>query len=208
VILHKNKSVAISQWVDWRYMEHKNDAFFTQVVATFKAKNLRDVMAFQKNWNNEIIDKFYATLYVADHGDTRKLHWMTEDQWFEVTYAQFAMLLGFGRLDANRSMLHFALKLDTKELIFMYPSNKRGSAGTTFDLLSFYAYMNRLFRKTMTPRKGDNSKIFGYNRNILAAIAPNGLKFSVFDFIWEEIKAISDSPLKSCGYAPFIMHLI
>jgi hypothetical protein len=30
----------------------------------------------------------------------------------------------------------------------------------------------------------------------------------VFDFIWEETKAISESPLKSCGYVPYIMHLI
>jgi hypothetical protein len=32
--------------------------------------------------------------------------------------------------------------------------------------------------------------------------------FSVFDFIWEEIKAILESPLKSCGYAPYIVHMI
>jgi hypothetical protein len=30
----------------------------------------------------------------------------------------------------------------------------------------------------------------------------------VFDFIWEEIKTIPESPLKSCGYAPYIMHMI
>jgi hypothetical protein len=90
----------------------------------------------------------------------------------------------------------------------MYPSNKRGSVGTTRDLLPFYACMNCLFRRTMTPREGDNSKIPGYNKNNLAAMAPNGLMFSVFDFIWEEIKDISDTPLNSCGYAPFIMHMI
>jgi hypothetical protein len=26
--------------------------------------------------------------------------------------------------------------------------------------------------------------------------------------MWEKIKAISDNPLKSCGYAPYIMHMI
>jgi hypothetical protein len=36
----------------------------------------------------------------------------------------------------------------------------------------------------------------------------NGFAFSVFDFIWEEIKTILENPLKSCGYAPFIMHMI
>jgi hypothetical protein len=32
--------------------------------------------------------------------------------------------------------------------------------------------------------------------------------FLEFDFIWEEIKAISESPLESCAYAPYIMHMI
>jgi hypothetical protein len=36
----------------------------------------------------------------------------------------------------------------------------------------------------------------------------NGFEFSVFDFIWEEIKAISENPLKSYGYAPYLMHMI
>jgi hypothetical protein len=36
----------------------------------------------------------------------------------------------------------------------------------------------------------------------------HGFEFSVFDFIWGEIKAISESPLKSSGYAPYIMHMI
>jgi hypothetical protein len=35
---------------------------------------LRDVMPFQKSWNNEIIAQFYATLYVEDRGDTRIFH--------------------------------------------------------------------------------------------------------------------------------------
>jgi hypothetical protein len=67
-----------------------------------------------------------------------------------------------------------------------------------------------LFRRIVTPREGDGTNIPAYNKNILAVMAPNtnGLEFSVFDFIWEEIKAISKNPLKSCGYAPYIMHMI
>jgi hypothetical protein len=62
----------------------------------------------------------------------------------------------------------------------------------------------------LTPREGDGTKIPAYNKNILAAMAPNTneIEFSVFDFIWEKIKAISKNPLKSCGYAPYIMHMI
>jgi hypothetical protein len=62
----------------------------------------------------------------------------------------------------------------------------------------------------MTPREEDSSNILSYNWNILMTMArqPHEFDFCVFDFIWEEIKAKSESPLKSCGYAPYIMHMI
>jgi hypothetical protein len=34
-------------------------------------------MAFRKNCYNEVIAQFFATLFVEEHGDSRKLHWMT-----------------------------------------------------------------------------------------------------------------------------------
>jgi hypothetical protein len=37
---------------------------------------------------------------------------------------------------------------------------------------------------------------------------PRGGDFSVGDFIWEEIKHISETPLKTCGYAPYIMRML
>jgi hypothetical protein len=77
-------------------------------------------------------------------------------------------------------------------------------------MLPFYAYLNRLFRSIVTPREGDETKILAYNKNILATMAPNinGFEFSVFDFIWKEIKAISENPVKNCGYATYLMHMI
>jgi hypothetical protein len=135
---------------------------------------------------------------------------MTERRWYEITYEQFARFFGFGREDANHNKIHFALHLDARKVRFMYPTNKRGSVGTSSDLLPFYAYLNRLFQMRMTPREGDSSNIPSHNRNLLVAMAPRpyGFDFCVFNFIWEEIKAISESPLKSCGCAPYITHMI
>jgi hypothetical protein len=77
-------------------------------------------------------------------------------------------------------------------------------------MLPFYTYLNRLFRRTVTPREGDVTKILAYNKNILPAMAPNtnGFEFSIFDFIWKEIKVISKNSLKSCGYTSYLMHMI
>jgi hypothetical protein len=92
----------------------------------------------------------------------------------------------------------------------MYPRSKQGNFSETTNILPFYAYLNQLFRRTVTHRKGDEIKILAYNKNILAVIAPNanGFECFIFDFIWEEIKAISKNPLKSCGYAAYLMHMI
>jgi hypothetical protein len=43
---------------------------------------------------------------------------------------------------------------------------------------------------------------------VAMAPRPHGFNFFVFNFMFEEIKAILGSPLKSCGYAPNIMHMI
>jgi hypothetical protein len=68
VIIPQNKHVAISQWIDWNYMEGMNDRIFNEVVTACRANHLRELMSFQKNWNNEIIDQFFATLSVEEKG--------------------------------------------------------------------------------------------------------------------------------------------
>jgi hypothetical protein len=86
IIITKNKLVEISQWIDWSYMEGKGCIIFNEVVATCRAKHLREFMALQKNWNNEIIAQFFATLYVEERGDTKKLHWMIEGKRYKTSY--------------------------------------------------------------------------------------------------------------------------
>jgi hypothetical protein len=137
VIITKTKPMTISQWIDWTYMEAKHDVIFDEVVASCRAKQLRDVMYFQKNWNNEIIAQLYATLYVEEQGNTRKFHWITEGRRYEITFEQFARLFGFGRNDTNCIKIHFASRLDGSRVRFMYPDSKIGSIGTTSDLLPF-----------------------------------------------------------------------
>jgi hypothetical protein len=98
-----------------------------------------------------------------------------------VSYAQFARLLGFGRKDASRAKIHMTLKLDARKIKFMYSRSKQGNFDDTTDMLSFYAYINWQFRRTIAPREGDRTKILTYNKNILAAMAPNanGFEFSL-----------------------------
>jgi hypothetical protein len=168
----KSKPVINSQWIDWVYMENKPDPIFDRVIVACQAKHLRDILTFKKDWNNKVIAQFYATVCFEKHGDTRKNCWMTESQWYEVSYSHFARLFGFGRKDASHLRIHLALKLEARKIRFMYSKSKQGNFGETTNMIPFYAYLNRLFRRTVTPREGDVTKIPAYNKNILAAMAP------------------------------------
>jgi hypothetical protein len=132
-----------------------------------------------------VIAQFYATVYFEEHGDTRKFHWMTESQWYKVSYSHFTRLFGYGQKDASRPRIHLALKLEVRKIKFMYPKSKQGDFGETTNMFPFYAYLNWLFKRTVTPREGDGTKILTYNKNILAVMASNtnGFEFSIFDFI-------------------------
>jgi hypothetical protein len=55
----------------------------------------------------------------------------------------------------------------------MYPRSKQENFGETTDMLPLYAYLNKMFRRIVTHREGDRTKILTYNKNILAVMAPN-----------------------------------
>jgi hypothetical protein len=67
---------------------------------------------------------------------------MTDGQWYEVSYAQFARHLRFGRKDASHPRIHLALKVEARKIKFMYPINKQENFDETTDMLPFYAYLN------------------------------------------------------------------
>ena len=75
-------------------------------------------------------------------------------------------------------------------------------------LIPFYAYLNKFFRKTLAPREGDAHNISSYGKNLLYALTPSEPEFSVFDYIWEKIKSISESPQKCCGFGAYLMFMI
>ena len=107
--------------------------------------------------------------------------------------------LAFGKRYANRPKLHLQPPLPIDEMKFMYPKGQVHNAGKVAGLYTYYSILNRLLRKTITPRGGNPADISLHARNLLATLRPSGADFCVADFIWEEIKYISENPLKICG---------
>jgi hypothetical protein len=116
-------------------------------------------MGAHYDWNVEVIAQFYATLYIEKGGGARKMHWMTEGDWYNISYEDFTSRFSIGAVDAHRSRLHIHNTLDEDEMKFMYAPGQEGNACTINGLYTFYSVLNRLFRKTIYPRDGDPTSI-------------------------------------------------
>jgi hypothetical protein len=165
-------------------------------------------MCFKYDWNNKIIAQFYATCYFEKDEDVRWVHWMTEGKWYKIDYFEFAAMFGFRRADYGCKRIHIGSHLPKEDMKVMYFPRREWEYGGPKDLIPFYGYLNKFFRKTLAPREGDAHNISAFGRNLLLALCPSEPEFSMFDYIWEEIKSISESPQKCCGYGAYLMYMI
>jgi hypothetical protein len=61
---------------------------------------------------------------------------------------------------------------------------------------------------SITPRDGNPSEITKFQKNLMIALRPGAPEFSVGDFMWQEIKHLSEDPKKICSYSPYIIYMI
>ena len=133
---------------------------------------------------------------------------MIEDEKYHITTPEFVSLFRLGDADIDYSNLHDSGLLETNEMHFMYPNNMRREWGKWRVSTHTMRVLNRLFKKTLTPRDGNPSDVTHFQRNLMAAMRLGTPQFSVGDFIWQEIKNLSENPQKICSYNPYIMFMI
>lgn len=165
-------------------------------------------MVFKQDWSKEIIAQFYSIVYFGQWKGERAMFWMTEAEKYHVMYDYFARALNLREEDHIYPKLHDSSVLANSEMSFMYPRNERASWGKVKGLYTYYGILYRLFRKTLTPRDGNTSDITLYQRNLMAAMKSGEAGFCVGEFLWQEIKAVSEYPQKICSYNPYIMYII
>jgi hypothetical protein len=90
VIMVRRRIVSESQWVDWSHMAEQQDPIFNQVIAACESLHIKWIMGFHYDWNIEVIAQFYATLFFEEAGSVKAMHWMTEGEWYHITYDDFA----------------------------------------------------------------------------------------------------------------------
>jgi hypothetical protein len=92
VLYSKSSLVVKQQYVDIEYMKNRKDMHFSRVLEACDLHGIIDQLHFKHNWNQEIISKFYSTLFYDKK--KRIFMWMTNGRRFHVKLAQFAQILG------------------------------------------------------------------------------------------------------------------
>jgi hypothetical protein len=90
MIMDRRRIVSEAQWVDWLHMDSQQDPIYNQAIASCESHHLKNLMGVHYDWNVKVIAQFYATLYIEEGGGARKMHWMTEGEWYSIGYDDFA----------------------------------------------------------------------------------------------------------------------
>jgi hypothetical protein len=120
VIMDRRRIVSEAQWIDWEHMEAQQDPIYDQVIAACESHHLKILMGIHYDWNVEVIAYFYATLYIEERGGARRMHWMIEGDWYNISFDNFASRFSFGAADTHRVRLHIHNPLGGEEMKFMY----------------------------------------------------------------------------------------
>jgi hypothetical protein len=133
--------------------------------------------------------------------------WMTNDRKFNIKLSQFAELLGLSsHLDIPKK-LHVGRVIAPREMTPMYILNSGFRAPKVDWILPHFLVLHKMMRTILAPRIGDSDAILTYERNLLDALMKYE-RFDVFDYIVDKIWNIAINPLRSCGFAPYIMCMI
>jgi hypothetical protein len=73
-------------------------------------------MGVHYDWNIDAIAQFYATLFLEEAEDVRAMHWMTEDEWYHITFDEFATRFSYGQADKDRFRIHIHNPLGENEI--------------------------------------------------------------------------------------------
>jgi hypothetical protein len=133
VIILRRRIVSEAQWVNWSHMAEQHNPIFNQVIAACESFHIKRLMRFYYDWNIEVIAQFYAKLFIEETENVRAMHWLTEGDWYNITFDEFATQFSYGEPDKDHFRIHIHNPLDENEMKFMYARDKKAMQRPSMD---------------------------------------------------------------------------
>jgi hypothetical protein len=152
VLYRKTSPVVKHQWVHIDYMRNKKDMHFNRILEAYDFNGNADLLQFCYNWNQEVINEFYVTLFFDKK--ERIFMWMTNGRRFNIKLTQFAQILGLSsQLDIPKK-LHSGRVMMPREMTPMYTPNSGFQAPKVNGILPNFLVLHKMMRKTLAATIG------------------------------------------------------
>uniref|UniRef100_J3MVJ6 Aminotransferase-like plant mobile domain-containing protein n=1 Tax=Oryza brachyantha TaxID=4533 RepID=J3MVJ6_ORYBR len=187
VFLGRTNSLTEMKWVDWDYLQASTNPVAKQVIKMCIDKDVGGIMCLEKDWNEELIGQFFATVFFEETEDEteQQMRWLTEGEEYTMTMSQFATILGLDALDLNKPNIHAESPMSLEVVRTLYADRMpAGALGSTKGLLPHYDLLLKLLKTTISPKSGDKTALTSHHHTLLLRMRENAPPFSIMKYIW------------------------
>jgi hypothetical protein len=146
------------------------------------------------------VAQFYATTWRSGEGFDSTLNFALEGHRFELKIMELPTIFAFAENDFNREAVSTERTISDNELASLYYPKNEQHFGTNHGMLLEYY----IFRYTLTPKRGDHTRICGSTRNLLLAILDDQPLPCISVFFWLELMFALNHETMYAIYAQFI----
>jgi hypothetical protein len=190
ILPKKHQPILHQRFINWSRCEAIGDPEMTQTLRACEQKRMKTIMAFQYDWNDEIIAQFYSTLWIK-HADEESpynftyLNFFIEGSWYKVSYRRFAHILGFTDEDISGDKIKIHdFRAPTRDEAKDLHISQTDEFWKSTNLHKYYRYINSLCRMTLIPKGGNQMNNLEESKVLLSFMKPNSTEsLNVFDMI-------------------------
>jgi hypothetical protein len=158
--------------------------------------------------NTELVAQFCATAWTTENGYEQTLNFSIEGHWFEFPVVELPTIFGLAPNDFHRTEITTERTITENKLAPLYFPGNEHNFGTTHGLLPEYTIFNNIFHNTLTPKRGDRTKIQDSTRNLLLAIVDDQAPPYISIFFSLEMMYMLNHGVQYVMYAPYIQRII
>jgi hypothetical protein len=170
VIKDREKPTTPHFYVDWASMLDKRNPVFTTLIANAQQLGIYDMLGLWQDWNCELVAQFYATTWLSGNGYESTINFSIEGHRYNFCIKEIPTMFSLANNDFHRENIANERTVSDNELAPLYLMGNESNYGSIHDLLPEFSIFSKIFRGTLTPKRGDRSSINDSTRVLLLAI--------------------------------------
>jgi hypothetical protein len=181
---------------------------FNKVITKAQMLGIFDILGMYQGWSTELVAQLCSTTWRSGNGYESTINFSIKGHRFSLCVMEFPTIFGLAPNDLCRPGVITEWTVVENELPSLYMPRNERNYGTTHGVLPEYTIFNHIFHNTLTPKRGDRTKVQGSTRNLLLAILDDQRPPCFSTFLWIEMMHMLNHGAQYMIYAPYIQRII